>query len=221
MSVQQPSDWYSVSSLEFSKYAGGSVLLEKYYRGSVVLALQDIYPEHKWHVWKHRFQTVSADFWDDPAHRRDFLEQMAEEHNIKAPNQWSSVSFFQIRKNGGALLLGRYGNSLLDLLEEVYPHEVFDPSLFVRFPARKNFEWDANLKRYHGRVPANYWEVPDNCEKYFAWFREKVKATSWEAAMQISQQEVVRNLTAPPCWKPVEGFFRFSFAVILSTSSSF
>ncbi len=47
--IQDPSEWYYVSIRQFLKY-GGNLL--KYYNGSLLQALQAIYPDQEWRAWR-------------------------------------------------------------------------------------------------------------------------------------------------------------------------
>ncbi len=48
--IKKPDDWYLVSKLQVVKYGGGSLL--HHYKGSLIRALQAIYPQHLWHPYQ-------------------------------------------------------------------------------------------------------------------------------------------------------------------------
>jgi hypothetical protein len=52
MGIKSPADWYSVSVRDVQKYQQGRSLLASQYGGSLIKALECIYPEHKWN-WKN------------------------------------------------------------------------------------------------------------------------------------------------------------------------
>ncbi len=49
--IKEFHDWYFVSTRQIAKY-GGHSLLQRYYKGSLIRALQVMYPEHTWHSWR-------------------------------------------------------------------------------------------------------------------------------------------------------------------------
>src|SRR5262245_53745185 len=50
LGFKEMDDWYSVSSDVIAKNGGAGLL--SYYNNSIPLALQSIYPQHKWLNWK-------------------------------------------------------------------------------------------------------------------------------------------------------------------------
>src|SRR3979490_2008551 len=56
-------DWYNVKAKDIQNNGGGG-LLTNYYRNSPSEALQSVYPEHNWMLWK--FKTVPMGYWERP-----------------------------------------------------------------------------------------------------------------------------------------------------------
>jgi len=48
LDIKEPDDWYYISVRQIEKQFGGRGILNRYYNGSLIKALQAIYPDHKW-----------------------------------------------------------------------------------------------------------------------------------------------------------------------------
>lgn len=44
-------DWYQITQEDFTA-AGGEYMLRRFYNGNHIAALQQLYPDHKWELWK-------------------------------------------------------------------------------------------------------------------------------------------------------------------------
>lgn len=116
------SDLYGLSPDDV-RQAGGRGLLDKVYDGSVALALQDIFPDHKWMPWKFG-EHVQTGFWNQHQNRRLFMESLAVDLGFKKMEDWYRASLRDVKNSGGTSLLTRYNNSLSKLLRDVFPeHE--------------------------------------------------------------------------------------------------
>lgn len=63
--------WYTIKQEEINKH-GGQGLLRHHYNCSPSKALQEVYPEHNWLLWK--FNSIPKSYWDAKNHQREFLE---------------------------------------------------------------------------------------------------------------------------------------------------
>src|SRR4051812_17839702 len=68
-------DWYNVTQEDIYK-CGGRGILNSYYNGSSSKALQSLYPEHKWRLWRFG-GTVPKGYWENSEHRRAFFDWSA------------------------------------------------------------------------------------------------------------------------------------------------
>ncbi len=59
--------------------------------------------------------------WGSVNNQRDFMDNLAKELNIKDQNGWYKISTELVKKHGGRELLRFHKNSLLNLLQTVYP----------------------------------------------------------------------------------------------------
>src|SRR5690349_13904891 len=71
LGCKEMDDWYNVSVEDIYKH-GGSGLLNDYYNNSPSKALQTVYPEHQWLIW--RFGQTPKGFWKKPENHRQFFD---------------------------------------------------------------------------------------------------------------------------------------------------
>ena len=99
-----------------------------YYRGSLIAALQDLYPEHEWIPWLFR-GGCGRMYWRSEEHRREFFLWLASQKlRLKSPRQWVDITAQQVIENGGyGLLTQHYGGSHIRALRQLFPehHEQF------------------------------------------------------------------------------------------------
>src|SRR4051812_11045332 len=67
LGYKEMDDWYNLEKPYIYKH-GGSGLLTGYYNGSPSQALQTLYPEHDWMMW--RFGHAPNGFWRSNSHHR-------------------------------------------------------------------------------------------------------------------------------------------------------
>lgn len=88
-------DWYSISK-EDMYTNGGRELLQFFYEDSNIKALQSIYPEHEWLLWK--FKYISHSSLNSPEVRSKMLDWLAKVLNITKLEDWNRVSVEQLSK---------------------------------------------------------------------------------------------------------------------------
>ncbi len=94
----------------------GIALLEKYYNGSLITALQSIYPDVPWQPNK-----VPKHHWESLLNQRKFLDDFSVKRNLQTKDEWHDMRVDDVVDSGGRALLSYYGNSLLQALQVVYP----------------------------------------------------------------------------------------------------
>jgi hypothetical protein len=123
LGLESVEGWYSVDDKEVIE-RGGLILLNQYYEGFLIKALQTMYlkqydlndtdtdrhPQRNWKVYK--FSTIPQTFWSNINHQKLFLDQLAPEFNIQDQRDWNRVNIQQIVDKNGGPLLALYGNSL-------------------------------------------------------------------------------------------------------------
>jgi len=126
--------WYSISLREVKK-AGGAGLL-RYYKGSHITALLDLYPE----LMLQRKEFLNfPDKWQNPKIRRKFLDDFASIRQFDPldAEQWYSITHNEIKRAGGSALLYYYNGSPFKALKELYPELMLKKSNFHKSKVSK------------------------------------------------------------------------------------
>ncbi len=125
-------DWYSIYGQEARKtlqqYKGLSILA--HYGGSlgngimdienllIHIALQAIYPEHKWDeskFWKSRH------YWTDMKNQKEFFLQLSKTLNITTTEGWYKITSTTLQQHGATGLLEKYEGSICKALTAIFP----------------------------------------------------------------------------------------------------
>jgi hypothetical protein len=135
-------DFYSLSKCDIPKQ--GRDLIRDEFRGSVGIALQSLYPQHDWMLWKFK-DNVSYGFWKNPQNGKNFMDWLGISLGFQNRNDWYTITKNIIRNNGGNGLLARYGNSRSALLSGIYSDHPWDKYKFTTLywnQSHRNFmEW--------------------------------------------------------------------------------
>lgn len=67
------------------------------------------------------FQFSQRNFWSNRDTQRTFLQNIAKQLSIHRPIDWAKVRVHQVVEMGGRSLLNRYGFSLFNTLQAVFP----------------------------------------------------------------------------------------------------
>ena len=144
-------DWYFVTEDQVTEF-GGAVYLTKF--SSLLRALQSIYPNHRWEMWK--FGTVSMGHWKKKENHINFFDWLKRKMGFKSMDDWYNVTQEDIHRNGGGgLLLSYFRNSPSLALQSVYPQH---PWMIWRFKQTSN----------------RYWENLDNQRSFLSWLHHKI-----------------------------------------------
>lgn len=92
-------DWYGIRKVDFERSKFASILLRRY-NGSLVSALQQLYPNHKWQPW--RFTAVPRGWWKEQKNLQQFFDAKAAELGVHSLEQWYSKSFSDIGIQGAS-----------------------------------------------------------------------------------------------------------------------
>src|SRR5690349_8561441 len=92
-------DWYNITQEDICRN-GGITLLFKHYNSSPSMALQKVYPEHNWMLW--RFKVVPTGYWDEildnPVESKRLVDWLGEQLHIKGLDDWNRVSLDQMNQ---------------------------------------------------------------------------------------------------------------------------
>jgi hypothetical protein len=118
-------DWYRVSTNTVKKN-GGKTMLMKYFGGSLLNALNAVYPHHKWRPWL--FHDLHHSLWNRKQYEREYCDWLADRLNITTQELWYQVTLAQCREHNGHLFLAAHNNSLIGLLASSYPEFTWLPT---------------------------------------------------------------------------------------------
>jgi hypothetical protein len=100
------------------------------YNNSLCKALQTIYPEHKWEMWK--FKQSPKHYWDDIKNQRIFFDSVAKKLGIEKMEDWYTVKNRDVRDLKVDGVLSRYRGSLIRALKSIYPEYEWKEWRFFR-----------------------------------------------------------------------------------------
>lgn len=150
LGVLSPEDWYALmpSSTELIRMGAASLL--KRYSGSSILALQHLYPEHRFAPWK--FKRVPRKFWDQFETRRLYFDSLAEQLGFNPtanPEAWYRFDRDTLAQFGGWTIAMKF-KTLCNALNATYPEHRF-------------LEWRFSA------VPSGFWRDARNRRRFLLW----------------------------------------------------
>lgn len=131
LQISRWEEWYRVRVLDVTRLGGRGLL--KHHEGSLIGALQAVYPEFRWRAWC--FAWAPRGFWESDDNARQFLQSMAADDAATGGTdeytrqwlgerrrwQWSTLQFslakggWLVKKHHGIeALLARYGGGMGD-----------------------------------------------------------------------------------------------------------
>ena len=85
---------------DIHRYGGGG-LLQKYYGNSPSVALQNIYPQHNWMIWK--FSVIPRGYWkklvENVEEQKKIIEWLNQKLYITKADDWYRVSMNQVNRH--------------------------------------------------------------------------------------------------------------------------
>ena len=73
----------------------GTFILGTYYSGSITKALQRIYVEHNWKIWRFENHTAPKGFWENITNQKELFDYIAFKLEIKRMEDWYNISSSQ------------------------------------------------------------------------------------------------------------------------------
>ena len=162
LNIQKMEDWYKINASQVVKRGGDAIL--SHFRGSLIKALQSIYPDFPWQFWK--FKGFPSSMWTDINNQRQFCNWLETELQIKKMEDWYEVKKSQITEKQGSFLLNRiYDGSLYKALKYIYPQ----------------IQW--SFWYFHpSSISKDVWFNLDNQKEYFKWLSKELfirNASDW------------------------------------------
>jgi len=116
-------DWYNLTLEDINKH-GGHTILRDYFNYSPSKALQGVYPEHNWMIW--RFHTVPRGYWEmvmnDQCEQKRIIDWLGDQLSIKSVDDWYRISTSKIRK----LVRLESSKTFLQMISTTYPAHNWD-----------------------------------------------------------------------------------------------
>src|SRR5690606_33263791 len=104
LNVTSQSQWYGMDQHSIVKKGGGSLLIGMY-GSSLARLLQAIYPEMEWQPW--RFKRVPSGYFNSQENQHRFFEHIANQLQIRCPEEWYNLKYKDFILAGGKDLLKR------------------------------------------------------------------------------------------------------------------
>jgi hypothetical protein len=170
-SYKQLSDWYGVKIEDFSATKGGQSLLKQYSNPSI--ALQKVYPEHEWEMWK--FICQSDSYWNSVFHRKAYCKWLGAQLGVKKPEDWYQITMPQF--------VSHYGEGLMKLYRGSVPAAV-----------RGMHDWNHEWHNWRFKdLPRDYWKKKTNQKEYMVWLGKKLGLKSTEDLYKITAKDFEEN----------------------------
>eukprot|EP01027_Heterolobosea_sp_BB2_P000282 GEZU01000413.1.p1 GENE.GEZU01000413.1~~GEZU01000413.1.p1 ORF type:complete len:468 (+),score=89.89 GEZU01000413.1:405-1808(+) len=163
LDIKHLDDWYIVSTKDVLQNGGGRLL--NIYGGSLVQALQTIYPEHSWHI--SSFATVPRGYWS-LQNQRQFFDGIAKRLKINTLDDWYNVTHAQVLELGAGSVLRYHDNSLMRALQAVYPEH----------------PWDFPLKC------RNYWKRSENQRDFVKKMEQQLNITDLDGWYSVTTTQL-------------------------------
>jgi len=165
--------WYSISKKDIMQ-AGGIGFVQKYYNGSHIKAIIDLYPELL--LKKRKFINFSDRNWSSHTNRRKFFDDFATSLNFnpnKAEN-WYSIKKKDILLEGGGSILNTYYNgSHIRALIDLYPELTLQKEKFVNYT---DGDWSSPMKQrqFFDELALSKQFSPLDAEKWYSITQDDV-----------------------------------------------
>lgn len=115
-------DWYQLTQEHVMKHGGTRLL--SFYNGSHSTALQSIYPQHEWMLW--RFHMLPQSYWkklmNNPKEQELIIHWLGDKLGTVSLSSWYRISMRQIHK----LVRIESSDMLAYMLRTVYPSHNWD-----------------------------------------------------------------------------------------------
>jgi hypothetical protein len=118
-----------------------------------------------------RFETVPNEYWEDPEHRKAFMEWLSKELNISQMDSWYTISNEMVKAKGGESFLRYYNHSLFKALNEHYPTVEWKPWKFLK-------------------LPVGYWKVLSNQRQFLLWVAKQLSISNLEDWYRVSPEDL-------------------------------
>eukprot|EP01114_Cavostelium_apophysatum_P016027 TRINITY_DN4492_c0_g1_i1.p1 TRINITY_DN4492_c0_g1~~TRINITY_DN4492_c0_g1_i1.p1 ORF type:complete len:534 (-),score=111.87 TRINITY_DN4492_c0_g1_i1:429-2030(-) len=191
LNIKRVEDWYQVRRTDIEEQGGRGLL--QLHKGSYINAISSLFPHHQWKIWK--FVHAPASIWKNEQLQREYLQDLAEELKLRAPDDWYKVTLQNFKEHNGAELARLYRNDL--------------PSLFTKLLPNINWkDWRFNVKMSETESIST-WKNLETLRECLDLIGAELGFKSLEDWYQVSQTEVTS----------LDGFQNFAPAIVATYGS--
>jgi len=124
-------------------------------------------------VWVHG--PVRCRFWEDRAHRRDYLLWLGHKLRFHYMTDWYRLAGEDLTQNHGHGVMNRYWRSSpIAALKDCFPE----------------YDWK---EWFFQQVPLRFWESRGNCRRYLNWLADRLGYRRWEDWYKVRVKDFLRN----------------------------
>jgi hypothetical protein len=172
--------------------------LLKQYSGSLIKALEAIYPEHEWKLWLFDAPAFPSGYWESSANTSKYLTWLAKQLNVSELEGWYTVPYQDVMKQKCSYFFFPtlfFFFLLDDDLLIVYSVGAYRAQkrvgglmrlLKIGFPAHDWQEWKFNY------VGAGFWDSLDNQRRFLHWLERELNIQSlsdWYDIMAVQVEQ--------------------------------
>lgn len=127
LGIKQMADWYKLTAEEMENNGGLGLL--GHFGGSPSKALQSVYPEHKWEVWK--FCNSPMGYWDDLNNQQAFFCTLEKELGLRDWKEYYKLKRRHLAKWPQVQsILRKHNQSSFETMRAIYPQHSWEPGKF-------------------------------------------------------------------------------------------
>eukprot|EP00026_Physarum_polycephalum_P003033 Phypoly_transcript_03042.p1 GENE.Phypoly_transcript_03042~~Phypoly_transcript_03042.p1 ORF type:complete len:819 (-),score=106.58 Phypoly_transcript_03042:30-2486(-) len=159
------SNWYNHVSHDMFKQIEKGYILQRGYKK----VLAEIYGEFG--VKEDMFDTIPMHYYDTIKNRQNFFKKVALAQGLNPDNMddWYSLSSNLVHKHGGQYVLKRYNRSIYAVVQDIFPHHVWDESKFTLKTKkywnsdriRQFFDKYAKDHNFNPLIPENWYSITE------------------------------------------------------------
>jgi hypothetical protein len=164
-------DFYKIKTEHFKQNRGSGALLHCW-QSSAVFAVTDTFPDHDWKEWL--FVSCPRSFWKDAKNHHRYMAWLAEQCDIKQPDDWYKITNQDFRSHKGGAFLLHYQSTISTAVSKFLPEHKFNEWMFAKTPKR-------------------FWEDRKNRIRYMKWLGTRLGITNREQWYDVARSQFEEN----------------------------
>jgi len=147
LGFRKPKDWYHITTNDFKRNRGGSVLMT-HWGSSAIAAVMQCFPDDDWQEWL--FGIAPRHFWQDRKNHRRYMKWLGEQLGYRSAADWYQVTNQDFKDHKGGAFLIQY-NSTVSAAVMAY---------------KPSYDWKEWL---FSTTPKEFWRSKKNRQRYMRW----------------------------------------------------